>query len=67
MYCYVRNALPRVRWVCVVRIALCVTLVLLFRWYCDYSTLLPKTSKKKLLPVLPIKDPPSPNNLEFSK
>jgi hypothetical protein len=48
MYYYVRNALPRVRWVCLVRIVLCVSLVLLSRWYCDYSTLLPKTSKKNV-------------------
>jgi hypothetical protein len=55
MYCYVRNALSRVRWVCLVRIVLCVSLVLLSRWYCDYSTLLPK----KMLLVLFMKRTPS--------
>jgi hypothetical protein len=37
MYCYVRNALPRVRLVS--QVVLCVSLALLSMWYCKCSTL----------------------------
>jgi hypothetical protein len=63
MYCYVKNALPRVRLVSLVRSCY----VFLLSCYLGGIVIVkPFLQKKSLLLVLFIKRPP-PNNLEISK
>jgi hypothetical protein len=63
MYCYVRNALPRVRWVCLVRLCY----VFLLPCHLGSIEIVQPFLKKKIVACSVHKKTPRPNNLEFSK
>jgi hypothetical protein len=63
MYCYVRNALPRVRWVCPVRLCY----VFLLPCHLGSIVIVQPFLQNILLLVLFMKRPPPSNNLDLSK
>jgi hypothetical protein len=63
MYCYVRNALPHVRWVCLVRLCY----VFLLPCHLGSIVIVQPFLLIKIVACFANKRPPSPNNLEFSK
>ena len=63
MYCYVRNALSHVRWLCLVML----WYVFLLSSYLGGRVIVQPLLQKKVLFVLLMKKTPRPNNLEFSK